>query len=112
MEDSKFYGVMSFVFGIIGFLCSVIMVGILCYCMNTNVRFGNVPYIFCSCVSFLCFIFNRFLYKKSEKNRLSTFGALFGILSIVPIVLFFIVFILVVFAGTFIINNFTPTIYN
>ncbi len=110
MDDKKFYGLITFIFGIIGVICSVIMITILIIGIMNTKSFGNLLYIYCSCIIILCFICNRHLYKKSEKSRLSTFGSLFGILSIVPIVLFLITFFIVLFLGAYLIN-YTPHIF-
>lgn len=111
MDDNKFYSLITFVFGIIGFLCSVIMQILLCISVNKNIKFGNTPYIYCSCIAMLCFICNRYLYKKGEKRKLATIGSLFGILSIVPIVLFFVILFIVLCLGPFLIN-YNPPVYN
>ena len=111
MDDKDFYGLITFIFGIIGFLCSLIQIAILCFSMNTENSFGNSPYIFCSCVIMLCFICNKYLYKNNEKSKLSTIGSLLGILSIIPIILFLIIFFLVLIFGSFLINNYNPTIF-
>ena len=107
MDDRKFYSIITFAFGIIGFLCAVIMMSILFFSISTKIMYGNDPYIYCSCIVMLCFICNRFLYKKGEKSKLSTFGSLFGILSIIPIVSFFVIFFLILFLGPFL-TNYNP----
>ena len=110
MEDKKFYSLMTFIFGIIGLLCAVIMICILLQSIYTKIKFGNEPYLYCSCIIIFCFICNRFLYKRGEKNELSTAGSLFGFLSLIPIILFFMILILVLGMGPFLIN-YNPTVY-
>ena len=107
MDDKKFYSKIAFSFGIIGLLCSVIMVSILIVSLNKKINYGNEPYIYCSCIILLCFICNRFLYKKGEKNKLSIFGSLFGLLSIIPIVLFFVILFLILLLTPYLLN-YTP----
>lgn len=111
MEDNKFYSLITFIFGIIGFLCSVIMVILLSISVNLNIKFGNTPYIYCSGIVMLCFICNRYLYKKGEQSKIATIGSLFGVLSMIPIVLFFIILFVVLFLGPFLVN-YNPPVYN
>lgn len=106
MKDKKFYGCIVFIFGVIGIICSIITCIFIWMNRTYKIKFGNDPYIYFTIIAFICFICNLFLQKKYEKTLLSKIGKLLSILSLLPVFLFIVIYVLVLLITPFVLNHF------
>lgn len=90
MNNTSFYGGLMFFLGIIGFICSIIDCALLYIYKEYGIKFGNIPYIYFSCIVIICYICNIYLQKRYSSTLLSRIGVFFSKVSLLPIGLFVI----------------------
>lgn len=108
MSDKSFYGLLMVIFGVLGFICAVLTCTLLWINTIHNIKFGNMPYLYFSVITIICFVSNSYLSKKQDRTVLSRIGHFLSILSLLPICLFFVMVILALIAMPFLMS-FSPT---
>ncbi len=109
MEDDKFYSWISFVLGVSGFLGTISLCAFFWAYRKNGIDFGRSPYSYFFLIVIASFICNICVRKKiAVKSGIAKAGFFFGLLSILPIVLFFISLILVLTIGPFLLVYIPP----
>ena len=100
MDDNRFYSLLSVFFGGLGTACAgflYILFGLYKY---KGIKFGNTPYLYFSFIIMLLFILNVYVRKKTiKKNFFAKLGLFFGILSLLPLIIFLFFFLFGLFVA-------------